>query len=179
MQRALAETNRQFEQQGLPALAMGIGIHTGVMNVGNMGSDFRMAYTVMGDNVNLGSRIESLSKTYGAHILLSADTLAAIGAQRASLPLRPVDLVRVKGRQTPVQLFELLVEPSSCQRDHVQLIEQAWNYYQQRDFAAAKACYAQLENEPLGLLFCERCTYYLTHPPPKDWDGVFTHLSKA
>lgn len=179
MQQALATTNQQFVQQGLPALAMGIGIHTGVMNVGNMGSDFRMAYTVMGDNVNLGSRIESLSKTYGAHILLSGDTLAALAERAESLPIRPVDLVRVKGRQTPVALFELLVNPSPDQRESLKLTAQAWHYYQRREFAAAHACYQQLQNEQLGLLFCERCTYYLDHQPPKEWDGVFTHLSKA
>lgn len=179
MQRALAVTNQQFVAQGLPALAMGIGIHTGLMNVGNMGSDFRMAYTVMGDNVNLGSRIESLSKTYGAHILVSGETLAAIGERRLSLAIRPIDLVRVKGRQTPVQLFEILVEPTADQRESIQLTEKAWHYYQQRDFSAAIASYKQLENQPLGLLFCERCTYYLSNPPPKDWDGVFTHQSKA
>ncbi len=179
MQRALTATNRQFVQQGLPALAMGIGVHTGVMNVGNMGSDFRMAYTVMGDNVNLGARIESLSKRYAADILLSGDTVAALADRREGLAIRPVDLVRVKGRQTPVQLFELLVDPSPEQYQSVELTERAWHYYQQRDFAAAKLCYDQLENQPLGLLFCERCTYYLNNPPPKDWDGVFTHLSKA
>lgn len=179
MQQALADTNRQFVQQGLPALAMGVGIHTGVMNVGNMGSDFRMAYTVMGDNVNLGSRIEGLSKTYGAQILLSADTLAALGEHRDSLAIRPVDLVRVKGRQTPIQLFELFIGPSSDHHEVLQRTEKAWDYYQQRDFNAALTCYRLLENDPLGLLFCERCTYYLNNPPPKDWDGVFTHLAKA
>ncbi|CAI8163542.1 MAG: Adenylate cyclase 2 [Pseudidiomarina mangrovi] len=176
MQRALADSNREFVQQGLPALQMGIGVHTGLMSVGNMGSDFRMAYTVMGDNVNLGSRIEALSKTYGAHILLSADTVAALGARAAELPLRPVDLVRVKGRQAPVQLLELLLNDD---QHSIDITRKAWDYYQQGDFAAAKACYEEINNQQLGLLFCRRCTYYLDNPPPKDWDGVFTHLSKA
>ena len=74
MQHALTEINQEFAQEGMQSLAMGIGVHTGLMNVGNMGSEFRMAYTVLGDNVNLGARLESLTKNYGVDILFSEVT---------------------------------------------------------------------------------------------------------
>ncbi len=181
MQQALAVTNQQFAQQGLPALKMGIGIHTGPMNVGNMGSDFRMAYTVLGDNVNLGSRIEGLTKVYGTPILMSDDTLQALTAeQRRQLPTRPVDKVRVKGRQAPVMLYQVLAETPSEQA--LSALNSGWQAYQQGDFSAARGYYeevlAVLPDDPLALLFRSRCHYYLQEPPPADWDGVFTHEQK-
>ncbi|KFZ31264.1 hypothetical protein IDSA_00570 [Pseudidiomarina salinarum] len=181
MQRALVDTNQQFRQQGLPALQMGIGVHTGAMNVGNMGSDFRMAYTVLGDNVNLGSRIEGLTKVYGTPILISEDTCQALTAeQRQQLPLRPVDKVRVKGRQAPVMLFQVLSETPDEKSRYA--LTSGWQAYQQGDFNAAldyyKAALAAEPDDALALLFRDRCHYYLQEPPPADWDGVFTHEQK-
>ncbi|MDX1705265.1 adenylate/guanylate cyclase domain-containing protein [Pseudidiomarina sp.] len=181
MQQALAETNQQFRQQNLPALKMGIGIHTGPMNVGNMGSDFRMAYTVLGDNVNLGSRIEGLTKIYGTPILISDDTRQALtGAQRQQLHLRPVDKVRVKGRDAPVMLYQVLIEKPDQQA--LNAVNSGWQAYHERDFADARSYYEELlkadPDDALALLFRDRCHYYLQEPPPADWDGVFTHEQK-
>lgn len=175
MQRALRKTNQEFMAAGLPELAMGIGIHTGVMNVGNMGSDFRMAYTVLGDNVNLGSRIEGLTKTYGAEILISDDTLRALGNDH-DFSIRPVDLVRVKGRETPVMLYQVVLD--SEQQATIAQVQFAWNCYRNGEFADAEQAFQSLTNDPLGLLFAERCNYYQKNPPSPDWDGVFTHQQK-
>lgn len=175
MQRALRQTNANFAEQGLPELAMGIGIHTGNMNVGNMGSDFRMAYTVLGDNVNLGSRIEGLTKIYGAPILMSDETYRQLGDEH-DLTIRPVDLVRVKGRAAPVMLYEVVLNPEH--QATVAQVQFAWNCYRNAEFAEAAKAYSNLTNDPLGLLFAERCNYYESHPPASDWDGVFTHQHK-
>ncbi|HET8816869.1 MAG TPA: adenylate/guanylate cyclase domain-containing protein [Pseudidiomarina sp.] len=175
MQRALRKTNHEFAAQNLPELAMGIGIHTGIMNVGNMGSDFRMAYTVLGDNVNLGSRIEGLTKNYGADILISDDTLEALGVEH-ELCIRPVDLVRVKGRETPVMLHEVVLNPEH--QATIAQVQFAWNCYRNRDFAEAEKAYSSLAGDQLGLLFAQRCNYYQQNPPLPEWDGVFTHTYK-
>jgi adenylate cyclase len=99
----------EFEARGWPPLSIGVGVSSGTMNVGNMGSRFRMAYTVMGDAVNLGSRLQDLTRRYGVDILVSEATVAATNEVR----FRAVDHVRVKGRSEPVTVYEPLEFVSS------------------------------------------------------------------
>ena len=106
MADALAELNREWQRQQKPTFQIGIGINTGPMVFGNMGSNTRFNYTVIGDAVNLGSRIEALNKTYGTTILLSEFTHAQVAAEFAGR-VREVDTTRVRGRQEPVRLYEL------------------------------------------------------------------------
>lgn len=111
MQAALRELNDDFGRRGLPPLHMGIGLHTGPMNVGNMGSEFRMAYTVMGDHVNLGARLESLTKAYGQDILLSEATKAQVEAQApGEFTFQYIDTTQVKGRDEPVAIYTLVLQ---------------------------------------------------------------------
>ena len=107
MADALAELNREWQRQQKPTFQIGIGINTGPMVFGNMGSNTRFNYTVIGDAVNLGSRIEALNKTYGTTILLSEFTHAQVAAEFAGR-VREVDTTRVRGRQEPVRLYELI-----------------------------------------------------------------------
>jgi len=109
MLRALDELQKKWQSAGLPKIGIGIGINTGQMVVGNMGSATRFNYTVVGDHVNLASRIESLNKTYGTSILISEYTYERVKAEFAANS-REVDSVRVRGREQPVRLYELFVE---------------------------------------------------------------------
>src|SRR4029453_17038409 len=99
-----ARIREEFAARGWPPVHIGVGVSTGPMNVGNMGSQFRMAYTVLGDTVNLGSRLEGLTKQYGVDVIVSGVTMQAIPDRL----FRELDAVRVKGKKEPVKIFEPL-----------------------------------------------------------------------
>jgi len=111
MLTALKRVRKDWQSQGFPDINIGIGINTGRMVVGNMGSEERFDYTVLGDSVNLASRLEGLTKNYGAGIIISESTQQKIDG----FITRDLDLVRVKGKDKPIRIFELLGEgqPSS------------------------------------------------------------------
>lgn len=178
---ALEEINKEFTAEGMKPLAMGIGLNTGAMNVGNMGSEFRMAYTVMGDNVNLGSRLEGLTKPYGVKIIVSEMTAEAA----PDYVYRHLDKVRVKGRSEPVTILEPLGLQGKLQAETVtwlQAYEEAVAVYLQADFAKAKSLFEQLQEEhpqdSLPEIYLERIAHYQLQPPGDDWDGVWTHTEK-
>jgi len=102
----LDELHKEWQRRGIPPLGIGVGINTGFMTVGNSGSADRFNYTVVGDQVNLASRVESLNKTYGTSILITEYTYELVKDEFPTV--REVDLVRVRGRQQPVRLYELM-----------------------------------------------------------------------
>ncbi len=110
MVRSVKLLDEPFAAKGWPSIRVGVGIASGEMNVGNMGSEFRIAYTVMGDTVNLGSRLEGLTKQYGVDIIVSAGTVALI----PDFTFRELDLVRVKGKHEPVAIYEPVGETSQA-----------------------------------------------------------------
>jgi len=184
MQQALTAINREFEHEGKQSLAMGIGVHTGLMNVGNMGSEFRMAYTVLGDNVNLGSRLESLTKNYGADILCSEVTYKAT-AQTGLFLFRNVDNVRVKGRDAPIKIYELIAtteQASAAEHSKASSSNKAIALYEQLLFDESMAAFtthlAHWPSDKVAAIYVERCRDYIKTPPPDDWDGVFSHHEK-
>jgi adenylate cyclase len=173
MLEAIDSVNEQLTAEGYPALAMGIGLNTGSMSVGNMGSSFRMAYTVLGDEVNLGSRIEGLTKTYGVPLIVSEQTADAA----PDWIYRRLDQVRVKGRQAPVWLLEPLGRRAVIDADRqawVAAFDAALERYQSRDFAGAAAAFSALpaDDGPTAL-YLERIRQLQLDPPPADWDGVW------
>ncbi|WP_093555848.1 CHASE2 domain-containing protein [Pseudoduganella namucuonensis] len=180
MQASAHRLNDDFIKRGWPELKIGIGLNTGPMHVGDMGSQIRRAYTVMGDAVNLGSRLEGITKVYGVGICVGEMTRAAA----PEFAYRELDLVRVKGKNEPVAIFEPVgLDKDIAEADRAELAR--WNETlallrgQQWDQAQA-AIDALDAQHPRGLykLYTERVAHYRAHPPGPDWDGVTTFETK-
>jgi adenylate cyclase len=182
MMSALKELQAGWNERGLPALEIGIGINTGPMSVGNMGSEVRFDYTVMGDNVNLGSRLEGTNKQYGTHIIISEYTYEAA---KAEVYARELDSVRVKGKREPVRIFELLGygEPTEKERALIDYFAEGLSLYKDQRWDDAIDRFNRLREEiapddHTSRLYIQRCETMKENPPPEDWDGVFTMNTK-
>lgn len=179
--RKLKEIQEEFKAQGLPMIDIGIGINTSDMSVGNMGSDIVRSYTVMGDGVNLASRLEGINKEYGTRIIISEFTYGDI---KNDFTVREVDWVRVKGKNEPVRIFELISEgkPEAKVGECLGLFQEGFDLYHKKDFKVALAKFelalkAQPGDAP-SELYVERCQEYLAEPPPENWDGVYVMKTK-
>ncbi len=181
MLKELEGIRRAFDAQGWPAVRVGIGINTGMMSVGNMGSEFRMAYTVLGDAVNLGARLEGLTRVYGVDCIVSQYTAKA--APR--FLYRKLDAVRVKGKAEPVFIYEPVTRIENAndrQKAYAHDVSRAIEHYTYREWDEAEAIFLQLrQGEPdveLHRLYLERIANFRRHPPPAGWDGVYTFETK-
>jgi adenylate cyclase len=177
----LPDLNQELAQEGLPPVQVGMGINSGLMNVGNMGSSFRMAYTVMGDAVNLASRLESLTKYYGTPLLVSGDVAVMV----PEYLYRKLDRVQVKGRQEAVDILEPIGLREQCtqhQRDAVTLFSKGVQAYTQREWDEAALRFSDYlclaADDVMARIYLHRIAEYKSTPPPRDWDGVFSHTSK-
>ena len=183
MMSVLAQLNERRRARNKAAIDIGIGISTGELVAGNIGSPKRMDYTVIGDTVNLAARLESATKYYGVPVLLSDFTVASLVDDWR---LREVDLIRVKGRGEAVAVYECLdhYTPDSFPRMQETLAAYAHGLalYRDEDWNRAVGAFEETlacrPGDALARLHLERCRHYLEHPPPPDWGGVWTMAHK-
>lgn len=182
MQAAMTELSKELVSKGYPELKMGVGINTGEACVGNMGSEIRLSYTVMGDTVNLASRLEGITKQYGISIIVGERTYELTADD---FIYRPVDSVRVKGKLQAVTIYEPIADSRYATSDHMHLQEQSLAYYQayqERRFADVINIIndALLKHPDDGLMpiYLERAHNLLENPPAEDWEPVTNFETK-
>jgi len=181
MMEELKRLQKKWAEEGKPVLDIGIGINSGDMVVGNMGSDMRFDYTVMGDMVNLGSRLEGINKEYGTNIVISEYTHDDV---KDVLFCRELDSVIVKGKKLPVKIFELLGERKDAEKweKAVSLFEEGLSKYKQGLWDEAiesfrKCIEVRLDDAP-AKLYIKRCEELKKNSPEGTWDGIFTMTRK-
>ena len=183
MLKAMDILNEEFKQRGWPPIKVGIGLNSGKVSVGNMGSEIRLAYTVMGDAVNLASRLEGITKEYGAAIIIGDETRK----QLPDLIAREVDKVRVKGKDIAVTIYEPLGfegQVSTGAMAALPLFEKALKAYREQRWDEAESGFKDLlknhkdTGEVLYDLYLERIIHLRQDPPGANWDGSFTFTKK-
>jgi adenylate cyclase len=166
---ALRALQPHWQARGLPVIHIGIGITSGTMIVGNMGSDLRFSYTVMGDAVNLGARLEGVTKEYGTPIIISEATWEHI---KDRLATRELDIIRVKGKEQPTRIFEVLsmlpLAPPQAR------LVQRWG----KALTLFHAALQEVPNDYPSQLYMQRCQEFQATPPRDDWDGVYMMQTK-
>jgi adenylate cyclase len=183
MMRRLRELRKGWEERGLPHLDIGVGINTGPMTVGNVGSKSRVDYTIIGDSVNLGSRLEATNKEYGTNIILSQSVLDQLGDTFA---VRFLDLIAVKGMKEAAPIYELIAPKDDATAQPKPGFLEQWEiaigHYKAQRFDDARAAFQRvLELEPddgPALAYVERCVEMAAAPPGEAWDGVFVMTHK-
>jgi adenylate cyclase len=181
MSQSLAVINQRIAREGHQPLAIGVGVNTDVVVAGNMGSKTRLNYTVVGDGVNLASRLEGLTKRYGVSVIVSQSTAFAC----PGLVFRELDRVRVKGRVAPVGIFEPLGVADELSAGRVAELErhaQALELFRARRFEAAAQAFQELASLAGSLLlyelYVERSRRFHVEPPDADWDGTIRYDEK-
>lgn len=182
MLAALKDLNRNFKKKFDIELAIGIGLHAGLCRVGNMGSEDIFDYTIIGDNVNLASRLESLTKFYGVQLIISE---AMVKGCSQDMLIQELDLVRVKGKKEPVRIYTVyssFVENINHRKQRINAFAKGLKLYREKSFTNAEQYFrnlaAKFPEQKLYSIYQERCSLFIDNPPEKSWDGVFTHTSK-
>jgi adenylate cyclase len=181
MIEAMKDLRTEFKSRGWPEINIGVGLNTGPMNVGNMGSEFRLAYTVLGDAVNLGARLEGLTKNYGVQIIISEFTQAAV----PRIACRELDKVKVKGKDLPVTIVEpigLRTELDEKTQASLDAYHAALALYRAQEWGQAEAGFKSLQRSDaermIYEIYLDRLSHFRENPPGENWDGVYTHTSK-
>lgn len=178
MQRKIAAQRERWRREAKADINVRIGINTGQMVVGNMGSKDRMDYTMMGDAVNLASRLEGANKYYGSKIMISEFTRAEVADR---FLLRELDRVRVAGKEEPIRVYEVIEEKDAAteeQRRFAHEFQEAVKAFQGRAFSRALAMFKSLDAAAGGedkavSLYLERLSRFQNEPPPEEWEGVY------
>jgi adenylate cyclase len=178
MQAVLVDVNRSFVERGWTALRIGIGVNSGLVTVGDMGSKVRRSYTVIGNSVNLASRIEGLNKYYQAWVIVGEDTYSLA----PEFAYRFLDMVRVKGIEKPVAIYEPLGEASALPvavQEELRIWQQALAHYRLREWAACKQLVCALvEKNPhcaIYSIYLDRLSKFISDPPGDAWSPVVRH----
>ncbi len=176
MQATLQALQPHFKERGWPEIQVGVGVNSGRVSVGNMGSEVRVAYTVMGDEVNLASRLEGITKQYGVGFIVGENTRNLV----TDFLYRELDHVRVKGKDKPVAIYEpivLLSEADKALQDEVTLFHEVRRLYRKQDWDQAELQLMNLQRMSPGVAlygkYAERVAFFRKRPPNADWDGVF------
>ncbi|GER92397.1 adenylate/guanylate cyclase domain-containing protein [hot springs metagenome] len=187
MLERLKDINNSFKEKGLPEIDIGVGINTGEVIVGNMGTDMRFDYTAIGDTVNLASRLEGMNKVYKTHIIISEFTFRYLtrlndlthkvivqhSLNSSTLYIRELDMIKVKGKDKPVTIYQV-----SSDMDEVLIdkFEGALQLYRKQQFKEAREVFEMLEAEysdKTAGVFAERCAEFINNPPGDNWEGVY------
>ena len=177
----LPKINESFKKQGFPQINIGVGLNTGKMNVGNMGSEFRMAYTVLGDAVNLAARLESITKQYGVQLLVSESTKD----QAPDWIYQEIDFVKVVGKKVPISIYQPMAknaEINEIQQKEMYLFKLALKLYRQQKWEESQKLIMELialtAGPMLYQIYLGRFVENKNNPPKENWDGVFEAKSK-
>ncbi|MDH1975678.1 CHASE2 domain-containing protein [Aliarcobacter butzleri] len=179
----LEKLNVELQKENLPKIDIGIGLNTGTVIVGEMGSSLRSDYTVIGDTINLGSRVESLCKYYDSKLNISNFTKDKLQEEYI---FRFLDLVKVKGKNEPVEIWQVLGkgEAKESLKEELDLYHKAIEFYKNSDFLNALEIFESLENNEnktnknIYKIYITRCKEFIKIPP-KNFDGVYEHTTKA
>ncbi|MGA2762413.1 MAG: adenylate/guanylate cyclase domain-containing protein [Spirochaetia bacterium] len=179
MLEALDGFNAGQEKRGKPPFHIGVGINYGVVTVGNMGTEKKMDYTVIGDTVNLASRLEGLTKHYHQPLIFSESLLPKV---RVVMPWRLLDTVAVKGKKTGVKIFTAKKDPGAEEKQAWELHNAGMEQYYKRNFTRALSLFRDVQrilptDDPAGMLI-QRTQGYLKTPPPATWNGVVEMTEK-
>ena len=182
MLEALDVFNGRLKQKNRDPITIGIGINSGEVITGNIGSEKRLEYTCIGDAVNLASRLEGATKTYGVPVILQESTKQSIGDE---FVVRELDLIRVKGKRAPARIYQLLGSKdfplAAAIVDALPYFSAGLNAYRNRDFLGAQSHFQNaydIAGDRPSQLFLERCRVLKEHPPASDWDGVWKMAGK-
>lgn len=179
----MPEVNAELKSLGFPEFKVGIGLNSGECSLGNMGSDKIFSYTALGDNMNLGARLEALCKYYGSLITISEFTFNRIDPN--VIRCRKLDKVRVKGKTEPVEIYEALHSTHYFKTNDAdwKKYQAAFDMYYDKNFTESlkifKELHAKYPEDKACKRYIEWNETYIQTPPPADWDGIFTHTTKG